>query len=294
MYFCSTFTSLGIMKKFVWVLCTLVVFFMACTGNKGSESDGEEALQVNQIVEQSDTLTNEDVEEALPARADELFDDFMFNYSKDSTVQMRRTSFPLPYFKREEKTNIARSDWKKDPMFSDMDFYSVLYNHPSDNQMEKDTAVNRVQMEYLYLDRMEAKRYHFLRNPKGFWILYKIVEEPLDEQRDPLEFLQFYAKFANDSVFQREHVAERLNFITFDPDDEFRTVECDITVDQWFAFRPDMPKHQLTQVNYGQSTEGVTDKIINFRSGTTGFNNTLTFKRVEDSWMLTSFEDTSE
>lgn len=282
------------MKKLIWAICSFIFLTIACTTNRSQDDEEDQNQEDSVTAVVSDTLTMEEVEEALPARADELFDDFLFNYSQDSLAQMRRTAFPLPYYRDGEKETIARTAWKQDPLFSNMEFYSVLYDRASDMEIEKDTSLTRVQMEYLYLDKKEAKRYHFLRNPKGFWILYKIVEEPFDEQRDPVAFLQFYAKFANDSVFQREHVAERLNFITFDPDDEFRTVECDITVDQWFAFRPDMPKHQLTQVNYGQSTEGVTDKIINFRSGTTGFNNTLTFKRVEDSWMLTSFEDTSE
>lgn len=272
----------------------LLAIFMSCTGQKNEGATEYEDPEDNKGSEQADTLAHVDEEDALPARADELFDDFMFNYCQDSAVQMRRTAFPLPYYKGDEQTAIAREEWKKDPLFSTMDFYSVLYAKQGDLELEKDTALERVQMEYLYLNQKMAKRYHFLRNPKGFWILYKIVEEPFSEQRDPVEFLAFYERFATDSIFQREHVAQDLNFVTFDPDDEFKTVECAISVDQWFAFRPDLPATQLTQVNYGQDASGNGDKIINFRGGTNGFNNTLVFKRKQDTWMLTSFEDTSE
>lgn len=293
MYICGTFTSMGIMRKFVWALCTLLFFFMSCTGQQKEEPVEYEDSQVNTSFEAADTLARVDEEDALPARADELFDDFMFNYSQDSAVQMRRTAFPLPYYNDGEQSSIARAEWKKDPLFSSMEFYSVLYAHAGDQELEKDTSLNKVQMEYLYLKKKVAKRYHFLRNQKGFWILYKIVEEPFQEQRDPVDFLAFYEKFANDSIFQREHVAQDLNFITFDPDDEFKTVECAISVDQWFAFKPELPTAELTQVNYGQDVSGDGDKIINFRGSSNGFNNTLVFKRKHDTWVLISFEDTS-
>lgn len=282
------------MKKLVWAICSLVFLIIACNSNQ-SQTDAEEVDSgVSADAVQPDTLTMEEVEEALPARADELFDDFLFNYSQDSLVQMRRTAFPLPYYRHGEKETIARAEWDKDPLFSNMEFYSVLYDRSSDMELEKDTALNRVQMEYLYLDKMQAKRYHFLRNEKGFWILYKIVEEPLTEERDPVDFLAFYEKFATDSVYQREHVSPQLNFITFDPDDEFKTVDFNITVDQWFAYRPKLPVHTLTQVNYGQNAAGLEKKIVNFRGSSNGFNNTLVFERKNESWQLTSFEDTSE
>lgn len=288
------FYKLRRMKKFVWILCTLYVFLIACSGQKTEEAEVYEDPQENNATLENDSLAQANEEDALPARADELFDDFLFNYSQDSTVQMRRTAFPLPYYKENEKEEVARSEWKKDPLFSTMDFYSVLFTNQNEMELEKDTALNRVQMEYLYLDKKSAKRYNFLRNPKGFWILYKIVEEPFNEQRDPVEFLSFYERFATDSLFQREHVAEEVNFITFDPDDEFKTVECGINVDQWFAFKPELPTDLLTQVNYGQNVSGLGDKVINFRGNSNGFNNTLTFKRKNDTWILTSFEDTSE
>lgn len=296
MYFCSTFMSLGCMKKLLWAFMLLMVLFVACTGSQKPEeliAEAELPVDTQQIVQQ-DTLTQEEVAEALPARADELFDDFLFNYCQDSLVQMRRTAFPLPYTKDGEIIRIKRTEWKKEPLFSNMEFYSVLYNSQKDFELDKDTSLNRVRMEYLYLDRKEVKRYCFLRNQKGFWILYKIVEEPFNEQSEPIEFLEFYHKFANDSIFQREHISPKLNFITFDPDDEFRTVEFEIDVDQWFAFQPKLPTTTLTQVNYGQNVTGATDKIVNFRGSTNGFNNTLTFHKKEDTWILTNFEDTSE
>lgn len=282
------------MKKLIWAICSFIFLTIACTTNRsqGDEEGQNQEDSVTAVV--SDTLTMEEVEEALPARADELFDDFLFNYSQDSLAQMRRTAFPLPYYRDGEKETIARTAWKQDPLFSNMEFYSVLYDRASDMEIEKDTSLTRVQMEYLYLDKKEAKRYHFLRNPKGFWILYKIVEEPLTAEKDPVHFLEFYEKFATDSIFQREHVSPQLNFITFDPDDEFKTVDFGITVDQWFAYRPKLPVHTLTQVNYGQNALGQEKKIVNFRGSSNGFNNTLVFERKNDTWLLTSFEDTSE
>ena len=35
--------------------------------------------------------------EPEPIEADELFDDFIYAYASDSTLQQQRTKFPLPY-----------------------------------------------------------------------------------------------------------------------------------------------------------------------------------------------------
>ena len=282
------------MKKLIWAIYAFVIALVACSGQKEQESSEETMQDSVPASVMQDTLTEEEVEEALPARADELFDDFLFSYCQDSTAQMRRTAFPLPYYIYGEQKSITRSEWKQDRLFSDMDFYSVLYDSQKDMELEKDTALERVQMEYLYLDKKEAKRYNFLRNQRGFWILYKIVEEPFQANRDPEDFLQFYERFATDSVYQREHVMDPLKFITFDPDDEFKIVDFNITVDQWFAYQPKLPLHTLTQVNYGQNASGDKHKIVYFRGSSNGFNKTLTFEKRSEHWMLTSFEDTSE
>ena len=142
------------MKKLVWAFCALVML-MACNGNKTQVTEDEQIV-VQDTVE-SDTLDLAEAEEALPARADELFDDFIFSFSADSAVQRVRTFFPLPYTVDGEKTTIKKKEWEHDPLFSNRDFYTVIFNSEDEMQLEKDTSLIQVRVEFLDLQQKKAK-----------------------------------------------------------------------------------------------------------------------------------------
>jgi len=55
-------------------------------------------------------------------------------------------------------------------------------------------------------------------------------------------FIEFFHKFATDSIFQRSRTREPLTFVTTDPDDDFSILETTMEVNQWFAFAPRLPK----------------------------------------------------
>lgn len=280
------------MKKLVWAFCALVLL-MACNGSKTQVTE-EEQIVIQDTVE-SDTLDLTEAEEALPARADELFDDFIFSYSTDSAVQRVRTFFPLPYTADGEKTTIKKKDWEHDPLFSNRDFYTVIFNSEDELQLEKDTSLIQVRVEFLDLQKKKAKRYQFKRYQGiGVWCLYGIEEDDLNTDLDAYEFLNFYKQFACDSIFQRNHVSDPLTFITTDPDDDFGVIETTLELDQWFAFRPNLPENELTNVNYGQTYPvGSATKTLCIHGCNNGINNILTFTRRDGRWMLVAFEDTS-
>lgn len=57
---------------------------------------------VDSASHKADTLQQVEVqEEPQPLEADELFDDFIFNYASDDALQRKRTVFPLPYYNRD-------------------------------------------------------------------------------------------------------------------------------------------------------------------------------------------------
>ena len=63
----------------------------------------------------ADTLLEAEVkEEPKPMEADELFDDFIFNYASDEALQRARTEFPLPYYNRDTPSKIEERFWKHD------------------------------------------------------------------------------------------------------------------------------------------------------------------------------------
>ena len=75
----------------------------------------------------ADTLLEAEVkEEPKPMEADELFDDFIFNYASDDALQRQRTVFPLPYYDRDTPLKIEADFWKHDYLFTKQNYYTLL------------------------------------------------------------------------------------------------------------------------------------------------------------------------
>ncbi|MCF0186303.1 MAG: DUF4348 domain-containing protein, partial [Bacteroidaceae bacterium] len=180
------------MKKLVWAFCALALL-MACGGKQTQEDTIQTVVQDST---ESDTLNLAEAEEVLPPRADELFDDFIYDFSADSGVQRARTYFPFPYTTDGEQVTIKKKEWQHDPLFSNRDFYTVIFNDESEMELEKDTSLTQVRLEFLDLTKQRAKRYQFKRyQGVGVWCLYGVTEEPMNADLDAVEFLDFYQKF---------------------------------------------------------------------------------------------------
>ena len=89
------------MKKLL--LGFLLLAFLISCGNKKAKMDpfATIAEMVDSAGYKADTLQEAEVkEEPKPMVADELFDDFIFNYASDDALQRQRTVFPLPFYDR--------------------------------------------------------------------------------------------------------------------------------------------------------------------------------------------------
>ena len=243
----------------------------------------------------ADTLQQAEVkEEPKPLEADELFDDFIFNYASDEALQRERTVFPLPYYNRDTPSKIEERFWKHDYLFTKQNYYTLLFDRESDMDMVGDTALKSVQVEWIYLKTRMVKKYYFERI-KGAWILEAIDLRPL-EKGDNEDFVEFFGRFATDSLFQSRRIKQPLAFVTTDPDDDFSVLETTLDLNQWFAFKPELPTDRLSNINYGQkSIDDSNVKIVALKGIGNGLSNILYFKRKERSgdWELYKFEDVS-
>lgn len=252
-----------------------------------------EAKVLDSEVVMADSLAADSISmAAFPDNLDDTFDDFVYTYAADKRFQLHRTRFPLPYTEDGRRTGIPRSEWVHDALYTKQEFYNMLFDSEADMDYEKKTDVDSVYVAWLYLDKQKTRRYHFAR-VKGHWMLQNIQEVSLAGNPNE-DFLSFFYKFCNDSVYQREHIESPLKFVTTDPDDDFKVMEAFISVDQWFAFRPLLPKDKMTNINYGQPYSASTSqKIVTFQGIGSGYSNTLFFSRRGDSWKLSAFEDLS-
>ena len=228
-------------------------------------------------------------ETPMPKAADELFDDFFFNYAANRKLQLKRTTWPLPSHAGGKTTTIAQNQWKTEHFFMHQGYYTLILNSESDMKAVKDTSVNTARVEKIYLAKHYVKQYVFNRT-NGLWMLDSIVTKPLTHSVNA-SFLSFYHRFATDTSFQCRSVSDLVQFSGPDPDDDFSTMEGVLTPETWPAFAPELPASTLYNVIYGHPHKGGNKKILVFRGISNGLEMELTFKRNGKRWLLTRLSE---
>ncbi len=284
------------MKRGWWSCCcvSLIGLMVSCTGKKVQVSEEADLSLEDTMTTIVVPVQEPEIEEVtVPTRADELFDDFIWNFSSDERLQRNRVRFPLQVVTTEGTEQLQREDWEFDGLFANQPNYTLMFDNEEDLDLEGDTSLNSAELEWLYLDSKIQQRYFFNRN-KGAWMLDSISMSPLAIDEGDGGFLSFYGRFANDSIYQLEHVANPIEFVTLDPDDEFSILETTMGVSQWFAFRPELPTDKLTNINYGQANNDRSRmKILKVNGFEDGSCIILYFRKRGNEWEMYKFEDTS-
>lgn len=276
-------------------LLTLLVLagLLACgnhSGDKVSSADDEEVWETGL----EDSLTAEEraeeefeelvSEEPMPVAADELFDDFIFNFASNKRLQLERISFPLPVNSGSKVDTIQKADWEMEHFFIHQGEYTLIFD--SEEQMEqlKSTSVSEAIVEKIFLNKAFVRQYLFSRS-SGSWMMTEIRNQTLP--RNPnASFLKFYHHFVSDSVFQHESLSEEIEFVGPDPDDDFSQMEGVITPDFWDAFAPELPSRMIYNVVYGRQDENANKKIFVIRGISNGQEVEVTFVRKGEQWKL--------
>ena len=277
------------MKKWLAAFVWLVLFVSGCSDRKA----GRHVFSVEpDSVEVADTASADEngggeliEEEPMPIAADELFDDFVFNFAANRKLQLERIVFPLLVNSGEKKEYIERSKWKMESFFMKQDYYTLIFDSPEQMELLNDTALNEAVVEKIFLDDHFVRQYLFNRK-NGRWMLVEIRNQTMP--RNPnAQFLTFYERFVGDSVFQRESLNSQIQFVGPDPEDDFALMEGVITPDFWDAFRPDLPKGMLYNIVYGLQNPAAVEKIFVIRGIANGLEMELTFRLYHGRWKLT-------
>ena len=280
------------------VLCVILIFLLFSCGSK--EKNNVPAVPIAEVVvdtvvhvEDSGFVAEEAPETVLPVvRENEAFDDFIFHFASDSSFQSERVLFPLPYYKESIPLKVERENWRIDSSFFKQDYYSLLLDGENDLDLLGDTARTSIQVEWIYMESKMMEKFYFERID-GKWMLEAVDYRPIEKGMNR-DFIDFFVRFSNDSLFQCQHIHEPLEFITTDPDDDFTIIETTLDPNQWLAFKPVLPKEVLSNINYGQKNDRKSQhKIIQLKGIGNGFINTLFFRRKNNTWEFYKFEDTS-
>lgn len=276
------------MRKSAFVVVMAIVAVMAffsatgCTDRKPVPQDT--ASIDTDSTAATDTMETIISEAPMPKTADELFDDFIFNFAANRRLQQQRIHFPLPVARGGQTTYIEKKQWKMEHFFMKQDYYTLIFDNAKQMNVVKDTTVSHVVVEKIYLSRNKVKQYVFDREA-GKWMLTGINYKHMGENNNA-SFLSFYKAFVADSTFQANSINDPLHFTGPDPDDEFTNIDGILAPEQWPMFAPELPSGLIYNILYGQTYAESSRKIFVIRGIANGLETELTFQRKNGHWKL--------
>ena len=286
------------MKKGALFFLCLSVWMLSMT--IGCKDKKPEAVPVD-TASVADTVAGEDIitdtvpEDAMdslisatpmPKAADELFDDFLFNFTANKKLQYERVKFPLKVMEGDSESTIEKKDWVIEKFFMKQEFYTLILDEESQLALSKDTTVDHVIIEKINLKEKSVEQHVFERE-NGLWMLTGINRNTM-YQNPNKSFLNFYEKFASDSLFQIESMNDPVSTILPDPEDDFTMIEGDFHPEQWPEFCPmELPADFIYNVIYGQKYSQTNQKLFVIRGISNGLEVEMTFKNKNGNWKLT-------
>lgn len=280
------------MRKLIFLMAALMALaFVVPTGCTQSKPEAKDS------VADSDTTATEELDSIdsliattpMPKAADELFDDFIFNYAANRQLQLHRTVFPLPVVQGRKLNYLQRRNWRMEHFFMAQGFYTRIVSDRRQMALVKDTAVSRVMIEKIHLATGAVDQFLFGRT-QGKWMLQKLVRTTLGHASDA-DFLTFYSHFATDTAYQVAHVADPFTFTGPDPTtDDDATMTGTLYAEQWPMFMPELPQATFCNIDYGQRRDRGNKRIFNICGIANSLEQSLTFEKREGEWMLTKLE----
>ena len=278
------------MKKGVLIIVCAIVACMICFSSAGCSDKkptvvaDSDSVQTDSLEAITDTLDQIIAEAPMPKAADELFDDFFFNFAANRKLQMKRIVFPLPVVNGSDTTFVPKKRWKMEHFFMHQDFYTLIFDNLRQMNVVKDTTIGHVVVERINLPRRHVRQYVFDRM-SGQWMMTTVVNTTMHNNQNA-SFLSFYHKFVNDTTFQVASINDPLEFTGPNPDDDFGSMEGILAPEQWLSFAPELPNSTIYNILYGQKYSESNQKIFVNRGIANGLETELTFRRKGGHWKL--------
>ena len=275
------------MNRFLISFTILLFFVSAC--NNASEDRGEviatDSVYVDSSCYVQDTLQLFE-EEVLPKSADELFNDFFFNYTSDMNFKNQRQAYSLDCNIGDTVIKIHSSELGAySELFVD-DYYSIIYERNEDLSFQKDTSLNEVIVERIDLDGEQIEQYNFNRI-EGKWMLTGVGRNEMDYNPNS-DFLDFYKIFSSDSVYRKNCINEPLKFVMLSENDEIEDDIQQLTTDEWMSMSSDLPlpANVMININYGQTIISKNSKLLLVEGVSNGLSLTYRFMKIDGAWNL--------
>ena len=270
------------MRKVLVIFALFSLLFMlfvptGCNDRKPRTVDSTASDTAVRDTSAADSTENLIEATPMPKAADELFDDFVFNFAANRKLQRRRIVFPLPVY-RDGKVvkKIAENKWEMERFFMRQEYYTLIFDNARQMNLVKDTTISHVVIEKIFSHKNLIQQYLF-NKIKGKWMLTSMNYMSLAQNKNA-DFLKFYNKFATDTAFQVRSMAREVQFSAPDPNDDFAQISGVM-----------MPNGTLYNIIYGQKYTDAGRRLFVIRGIANGLEIELSFRKVGGQWKLVKF-----
>lgn len=264
------------------MICTTT----GCTNKKpeqGKDSVKTDSVATADSTEEIDSAAKIIAETPMPKAADQLFDDFFFNFIANPKIQYSRIKFPLPETEAGKTKMITKNEWKMQRFFRPQGYYTLIFDDEKQVKLAQATDLDTVIVESIRLQENRIKQYIF-DHQDGYWKLNKIRFITFKDSYNA-SFYKFLATFfaSNGKGF----VPNQLAYTGPDPNgEETATINTTVPGEEWSSFLPEVPQSKIYNILYGQKYSDTNMRIITFRGLSNGVETELVFKKNGNSWKL--------
>ena len=275
------------MLAVVLACCLMIGVGTGCTNKKTDAVDSvaTDSVLVDSL-EPMDTVESIVESAPIPKAADELFDDFFFNFINNRKLQRTRVKFPLHVTENGKTHLVQSSQWQMERFFKDQGYYTLIFDNAKQMNLVKDTAVSNVTVERIMLQDDKVEQFLFGRE-NGQWLLTekKVVGLNNAENASFLMFLQGFFAHPEDG----KNVQDPLPYNGPDPEDDGeKYVNTHIPAESWAEYLPEVPGEKIYNIHYGQQNRNSNEKIFLFKGIANGLETQLKFRNMGGEWKLVS------
>ena len=217
-----------------------------------------------------------------------MFDDFIYLFMQDESLQLDRIKFPLTWRKDGKAYEVEKNAWAYDSIYLNQSESTWIVDGNHIDEEETLPSLHTATVEWIDLQKLNIKQYKFTRVDKQ-WILGEINEEHVADKTDE-DFYVFYSRFVNDEEYQMKHIHNPFYFKTFDNDSN-EEIKGWVAAEQWPAYRVYMPADKINNIVYGNEVPKSNYRTFIISSPSSGMNCNLIFKYVNHRWMLVRMEN---
>ena len=133
-----------------------------CSNRKVESADSSSTDSA--MAENSDTADTVDsateviASTPMPKAADQLFDDFFFNFIANRKLQRSRIKFPLPVVNGGKTSELTRGQWKTDHFFRPQGYYTLIFDNEKQMKYPKATDLDSVIVEKIHLRKRTVEQ----------------------------------------------------------------------------------------------------------------------------------------